>query len=275
MSDEARNAVNESTDTAARLSPNDAARSSPNDAAGGSPNDAAREAEKHEERPVLHHLQTVRTGRYYTAGAPAASTRRVWFVLHGYAQLAERFLRHFQRVIPSDTMVVAPEGLSRFYLELPRADGGHLSRVGAAWLTREDREVEIADSRGWLDSVYREVTDEITRATGVMPSVTVLAFSQGVATAMRWIASGVVSPSRVVFWGGGLAADIDQNAIRSRMANVELLFVAGTRDVFATPEARQRIMAECKKLGLNAREISYDGVHELDRTTVAELLNLP
>src|SRR5262245_49795552 len=89
--------------------------------------------------PEEHHLTTTRTARYFTTGAPLAETQAVWFVLHGYGQLAVRFLRHFEGAVPSHTMVVAPEGLSRFYLEMPRADRGHLARTGAAWMTKEDR----------------------------------------------------------------------------------------------------------------------------------------
>ena len=225
--------------------------------------------------PELHHLPTLRTGRYYTLGAAPQNAKRVWFVLHGYAQLAARLLRHFDGIIPADVMIVAPEGLSRFYLELPRADGGHMNRVGAAWMTREDRDVEIADARGWLDSVYREVMDSITRASGTPAAVTILAFSQGVATAMRWVAGGVAKPRRFISWAGSLATDVDAEEIHARLASTEVLLVAGEADHFATPAARDRIRNEWRALKLQTREITYDGVHELHPATLAELLNLP
>ena len=43
-----------------------------------------------------HHLSVARTARYYTLGEPGAT--EVWFVCHGYGQLAGRFLRRFEPI---------------------------------------------------------------------------------------------------------------------------------------------------------------------------------
>jgi hypothetical protein len=51
----------------------------------------------------------------------------VWFVCHGYGQLAAYFIRHFAFLTENApaTVVIAPEGLSRFHLS------GNGGRVGA------------------------------------------------------------------------------------------------------------------------------------------------
>ncbi|MBC8088695.1 MAG: phospholipase [Phycisphaerae bacterium] len=219
-------------------------------------------------------MTTARTARYFTAGASVADTQTVWFVLHGYGQLASRFLRHFDGSIPAGTRVVAPEGLSRFYLEMPRADRGHMARVGAAWMTREDRLAEIADTRGWLDSVYREVINEVMQATNVMPVVGVLAFSQGVATAMRWIAGGGVRPLRAVMWAGSIADDVDVLALQLALQETEVVLVAGTEDHFMTEKARRMLLTGWETLGIAVREVQYTGAHELEATALAELLKI-
>ena len=72
---------------------------------------------------TMHKLAVERTARYATAGAEPADTTTLWVVFHGYGQLASEFLTTFARQVPKATRVIAPEGLSRFYLELPRADG--------------------------------------------------------------------------------------------------------------------------------------------------------
>ena len=107
--------------------------------------------------PRVRERVTQRTARYALLGAEPSRASRIWFALHGYGVLAARFLQPFQGVIPDDTCVVAPEALSRFYLELPRADGSHLQRIGATWLTRESRETEIDDAHHWLHLVHDEV----------------------------------------------------------------------------------------------------------------------
>lgn len=224
--------------------------------------------------PEEHHLITARTARYFIVGAPLAATRAVWIVLHGYGQLAARFLRHFEGAIPPETLVVAPEGLSRFYLEMPRADRGHLARTGAAWMTKEDRLADIADTRGWLDRVYRQVMDDVTNASGVVPKVGVLAFSQGVATSMRWMAGGVVTPRRAVMWAGSVADDVHVEGLQFALSGADVVLVAGADDHFMTEKARRTVRSQWENFGISVRELQTEGAHELDPNALRALLNL-
>jgi predicted esterase len=222
--------------------------------------------------PVEHHLHTLRTGRYYTVGAELKNVKRVWFLLHGYAQLAARQLRHFEGIVPADTLVVSVEALSRFYLELPRADGGHTARVGAAWMTREDRLADIDDANGWLDNVHRAVVDKVTRSSGDVPEVNMLAFSQGVATCMRWIARGAVRPAHAVFWAGSTATDVDADTLRARLDGADVVLVAGNQDQFLSDANRERLRQAWESLAVNTREVSYEGMHELNAAVLEQLL---
>ena len=232
--------------------------------------DAAESATRSEIR--IHERPTIRTGRYAMAGAEPSDAARIWIVLHGYGQLAPRFLRPFVGIIPRDTCVVAPEGLSRFYLEGPRADGGHLQRIGATWLTRESRDTEIADAHRWLDGVYADVVGASMRTRRIAPTIGVLGFSQGVATAMRWIASGTVQARCFVAWAGGLAQDVNKTAFRDNVSTADIVLVAGERDAFATTEARDKIRTEFATLHHAPREIIFDGEHHLDATVLSTLL---
>jgi predicted esterase len=210
---------------------------------------------------------TVRTGRYALIGADPASARRIWFVLHGYGQLAARFLRPFDGLVPADTCVVAPEGLNRFYRELPKTDGSHLQKVGATWMTKEAREDDIADTLRWLDTVHATVI-----GTRAVEAVGVLGFSQGVATATRWIASGVVRPSAFVVWAGALATDVPQQALRDRLRTVDVTFIAGDHDPFLTEESRPQALAALRNIQSAAREVTFHGDHTLDPLTLGPLL---
>ncbi|MGH9418647.1 MAG: alpha/beta hydrolase, partial [Thermoanaerobaculia bacterium] len=79
----------------------------------------------------------------------------VWIVCHGHGQLAARFLSRFVPIERSDRLFVAPEALSRYYLQPPRG-GPHAPNapIGATWMTSEDRDCEIADYVGYLDLLY-------------------------------------------------------------------------------------------------------------------------
>ncbi|MBC7923946.1 MAG: phospholipase, partial [Ferruginibacter sp.] len=122
-----------------------------------------------------HQLTVRRTARYATLGQLNADTRQVWFVLHGYGQLAEYFIRRFDVLDDGHTYVVAPEALSRFYLQ---GMGEGSGRVGATWMTREDRLNEIDDYLHYLRTLHQTLVGEGGRwRTGL------LGFSQGTATA--------------------------------------------------------------------------------------------
>ena len=215
---------------------------------------------------------TQRTARYVQLGAAPASASRIWFALHGYGMLAERFVQPFQGVIPDDTCIVAPEALSRFYLELPRADGGHMQRVGATWLTRESRETEIDDAHRWLDLVHDEVVAESTTAQARAPLVGVLGFSQGVATAMRWIARGRVAPEQFVAWAGGVAQDVDRAAFSQKMQDAEMVLVTGTQDPYVTVQTKAAVLEAVTALSVRHRALEFEGAHQLDVSLLQSLL---
>jgi predicted esterase len=200
-----------------------------------------------------HHLSVPRTARFFTLGDERASASAdVWFVLHGYGQLARRFLRHFTTLDDGTRLIVAPEGLSRFYLA-----SGRDEPIGASWMTREDRLTEIGDYVRHLDAVYAKV------GAGIARRVTVLGFSQGTATAARWLTQGTAQAQRVIFWGGEVPPDLDFAAARERWSETELTLVAGSRDQYITPKVLARDEARLREHGIAHRVERFEGGHEI------------
>ena len=105
--------------------------------------------------PQEHHLNVSRTARYYTIGDLENKPSEVWIVLHGHTYLAKRFIRYFRVLEDDRRLIVAPEGLSRFYVN------HEARRVGASWMTREDRLNEIADYVNYLDELYRHLFETL------------------------------------------------------------------------------------------------------------------
>lgn len=213
--------------------------------------------------------ETVKTGRYALLGSELSRARRVWFVLHGYGQLATRFLRHFDGCVPSDTCIVAPEGLSRFYRDMPGGDGNHLQHVGATWMTREGRDDDIADTLRWLYGVY----DDVLAMTTERPQVGVLAFSQGVATATRWISSSFVHPRTFVAWAGSLATDVDDESMQDALQHTDVVLVAGDEDQFIDEATREATLERLRAWQPRARGVQYAGGHRLEADTLRGLLH--
>ena len=215
-----------------------------------------------------HHIEVTRTARYFLDGEPSRSIRDVWFVCHGYGQLASDFMKEFKCIASPERLVIAPEALSRFYV--PAGEGFHApdARIGATWMTREDREAEISDYVAYLDRLYDSVFEQVDRHK---TRVTVLGFSQGGATANRWLTRGKARADRLLMWGCLLASDSDLNHAASFFREVELSIIYGTRDQFADTG----MIADYEKL-LREHSIPYrleifQGGHRMDRETLERL----
>jgi len=230
--------------------------------------------------PTMHRLTVARTARYATIGAEPAQAAQLWVAFHGYAHRAADFVAPLMGVVPADVRLVAPEGLSRFYLEMPRPDGGHLARTGASWLTRDDRDDELRDALAMLQSVVAREYAAIMHARGARPALCVLGFSQGVAMSMRWVAEVVRNPAigahahvrRHVLWAGGLAHDVADEALRDAWRETQVDVVWGSRDKFASASAREVVRARFERIGVTPDARTFEGGHRLDATLLGVML---
>lgn len=213
-----------------------------------------------------HRLAVRRSARFYTLGELGPSTREVWFACHGYGQLAGRFLEKLRVLDDGRRYLVAPEGLSRFYLSESPTE----RRVGASWMTREDRLAEIDDYVRYLDAVYADVFGSLARAQVTLHA---LGYSQGASTVSRWAAMGNAQIDRLTLWGGEFPPDLDLTlepaAGRLRSARVSLVY--GRADQFITPKVVDGIAGRLRQHGIPYREIAFDGGHELNEAVLKEL----
>ena len=221
-----------------------------------------------------HSIVVRRTARYATLGRPSAELRELWYVCHGYGQLAGTFVRHFAVLDDGTRLVVAPEALSRFYVAADMSKHAE-APVGATWMTREAREAEIGDYVAYLDALHARITGEVAAAgvdAGAL-AVRVLGFSQGAATAARWVARGSVRARDLVLWGGLLPADAGAPGrdAGAALGVLRITAVVGDRDEFGTPERLAEQEALLHRLGLGYRRRGFAGGHRLDRETLAVL----
>ena len=167
-------------------------------------------------------------GRYFKLGEINDQTKAVWFVMHGYGQLAQYFLPKFKSLVAHNICVIAPEGLSHYYVEdaSTRSKTGN-TRVGASWMTRENRLMDIENYLTYLDSVF-------TKETGLTKNldITLLGFSQGAATASRWALSNSIYFRRLILWAGILPPDMNFEKGKQLLKEKEVLVVYGNQDPF-------------------------------------------
>lgn len=212
---------------------------------------------------TLHTITVPRTARYATLGTPETASDW-WIVLHGYGQRATDFLDAFAPIATDTRCIVAPEALSRFYV-----DGmAEHERVGASWMTRVAREDEVGDYVRYLDAVFTQLQN---RENAAPSQRTVLGFSQGAATASRWCAYGNASIDRLILWGGTLAHDVDLAEHASTFASLSLAVVIGSDDPYITDARRSAVLDRLAAHDLSVDTHTFAGGHRLDRDVLRRL----
>ena len=173
------------------------------------------------------HIQTTKTARYYTLGNPSKSITNVWFILHGYAQLANEFLKNFEFIEDNNTLIVAPEGMNKFYMR------GFTGKIGTAWMTKEDRETEIIDYINMIDNVYQEISKSVDINK---VEINVLGFSQGGHTASRWLNKQQPPVNKMILWGSGMPRDVVYKSNLVYWNSLKIKVVVGNKDRFISKE---------------------------------------
>ena len=218
------------------------------------------------EKMQEHHIGVTRSARYFTLGDSSRGVGEVWFACHGYGQLASRFLEKLRVLDDGRRYLVAPEGLSRFYL----SESSTERRVGASWMTREDRLAEIEDYVRYLDAVYAEVFGSLDRAR---VTVHALGYSQGASTVSRWAAMGNAKIDRLTLWGGEFPPDLDLtlDTVVNRLRAARMTLIYGRSDEYITPKVIQTITSRLRQYGIPYDEIPFDGGHELNEAVLRRL----
>jgi predicted esterase len=211
--------------------------------------------------PVAHHLTVPRTARYLTLGE-VEGAEEIWFVLHGYSMLASGFLTWFEAAARPGRLLVAPEALSRAYF----VEKG-LRRVGASWMTKEDRDAEIEDYVRYLDLLG----DRLLSGVSERPRIEVHGFSQGTATACRWVAYGRHRVDRLALWAGGAPPDLDFSRFRSSLGTAPLVLLAGRRDRILDQAKLDAEAARLREHGVPFELRYFDAGHRVSTDALREL----
>ena len=203
------------------------------------------------ERSLSHR----KTFRYHLLNEENNPTK-ILYVLHGYGQLVEFFIRKF-RDVPSDFLIVAPEGMHRFYLN------GTSGRVGASWMTKEARLVDIADTVSYLSKL-----DEALSAEFDVSEKYLLGFSQGGAAALRWNEMGTTHFDGLILWACVFPPDLVINP--DKATEMPRYFMIGDEDEYFTTEAQNQVISEYEEK--NYTIVRYAGKHDIVGSTLSEIM---
>ena len=200
------------------------------------------------------------TARYFQLGKISEETTDLIFVLHGYGQQARYFLRKFQALEKPENCIIAPEGLSRFYLQ------GFHGRVGATWMTKEDRLTDIENYITYLNAIFDQVTSLKTNL-----KITILGFSQGAATATRWALDNHMVSVKLVLWAGIFPPDMDFRKASFKLKERSVYYVYGTEDPFLKDDTLKEMKALSEKAGVTPIITTFEGGHDIHKDTLTQI----
>ncbi|MTI21029.1 alpha/beta hydrolase [Fulvivirga sp. RKSG066] len=199
--------------------------------------------------------------RFFQLGDFNAQTKNLIFVLHGYGQQAKYFIQKFKGIDDGNNCIVAPEGLSRFYLE------GFSGRVGATWMTKEDRLTDIDNYINYLDAVYETFQDQLNG----LVKVSIIGFSQGAATASRWLANTHAHVNQLILWAGIFPPDLDYDLIGNKFKSIDIKYVYGLQDPFLNDNRIEEMRKISSHLMVEPQTITFKGEHNIDTEVLKEI----
>ncbi len=186
-------------------------------------------------------------GRYLV---DVPSTGGPWPLLvgfHGYAEGVDPQFERLRSTPGADRwLLVAIQGLHRFYR-------GRSNDVVAGWMTRQDRELAIADNLAYVASVVGAVSRE-WKTDG---RVVCAGFSQGVAMAFRAAAS--MKADGVIALGGDVPPELEPAALATISA---VLIARGTRDQWYTSEMHEADVRRLRASGTAVDVVAFNAGHE-------------
>jgi predicted esterase len=209
-------------------------------------------------------IQTSKTARYYTLGEASPKIDKVWFVFHGYGQLAKEFLNDF-RVIENETnLIVAPEALNKFYLR------GFNGKIGATWMTKEARENEIDDYVKMINNVYNKIAETIDLSK---VQFNIFGFSQGTHTAVRWLDRSKLKVDNLILWSGSFPHDCNYKDNAVYWSKIKTKIVLGKNDRFVDQNKLKEETEYLNRLSFLINLIFFEGSHEIIDAQLLKISN--
>lgn len=204
--------------------------------------------------PDVRTIAVTTHGRYLVEAPAGAGPWPVLLGFHGYAEAAGVQLVHLTRLDPAGAWLrVSVQGLHRFYTRQ--------QDVVASWMTREDRDLALADNIAYAEAV-RAAVDASYATTGAFVAV---GFSQGAAQAYRAGLAGGRACAGILALGGDLPPDVAERAA----ALPPVLIGRGSDDPWYSAEALAADVAQLEAAGVHYTVCEFAGGHEWAPTFVA------
>lgn len=200
------------------------------------------------------------TARYYTSGEISNKIKVVWFVFHGYGMLAEKFIKNFDSISDNNSLIVAPEGMHRYYRR------GTRNEISANWMTSDLRNEDIENNTQYLNKVLVELYDE---GLSTECKIGVVGFSQGGPTAFRWVSQLDRAIDMLIAWGTDLPKEVLSNIQKLRKINESnIKLVIGSDDEYIDSDRVDDFIINYSDKGVEFDYHTFEGGHVIHEETM-------
>jgi predicted esterase len=134
-------------------------------------------------------------------------------------------------------------------------------------MTRENRIADITNYVSYLNTVYDHLIPNTFQG-----EITVLGFSQGAATAARWVSDNHIKFHRLVVWCGMLPPDMNFAVAAHILRDKKVIEVIGKADPYLTDEKLKEMTVIHERLHLAPEVIEFDGGHEIVPEVLQKLI---
>jgi predicted esterase len=194
-------------------------------------------------------IATTTHGRYLVSLPAANGPAPLLVGFHGYAEGADAQLERMRGIPGADAWrLVAIQGLHRFYQR-------RVGDVVASWMTRQDRELAIADNIAYVNAVI----DAVTLEWPDPPAIVYAGFSQGVAMAFRAAAASPRPVAGVIAVGSDVPPELQATSLARIPA---ALICRGARDAMYATTKFDSDIGRLRAAGAAVTPLSFDGGHE-------------
>jgi predicted esterase len=168
---------------------------------------------------------------------------------HGYGEDAEAQLERL-RAMPESAhwICVSIQALHRFYQRRTNA-------VVASWMTRQDRELAIADNVAYVMTCI----DAVAAEWPTIPEIMFAGFSQGVGMAFRAAVHSSRHVAGVIAVGGDVPPELTPEAVKRVTA---ALIARGNSDDWYTKEKFADDERRLRESSVSVRVLEFNGGHE-------------
>jgi predicted esterase len=194
-------------------------------------------------------IEATTHGRYLVASGEGALPVVALAGFHGYGENAETQMERLYSIAGDmRCLLISIQGLHRFYR--PKSN----DVVVASWMTRQNRELAIADNISYAGRVIESVLAE----RKIKLPLIFTGFSQGVSMAFRAAVRSTIQPVAVIAVGGDVPPEIQPEMLK-RLSGAMLCY--GMSDPYYSNEKFRDDEARLTGAGVNVRRFEFDGGH--------------